>query len=796
MDQNQMSELSPYIIERGREQNGAWSRGPALLAAEGQASLREYLSVIRRHLSLIVTITLSALLIAGVAIFVITPTYMATALILIEPQPPQVLDMKELMVEPPGGEEHDYYKTQYALMRSRSLAAGVIHDLGLQDNPLFDSSHKPLGMFGSLYANFKSWLKKPVPDEQTFDPVENLGVSSRAVKQYLERLTIDPEFGTRLVRISFDTPNADLSATLANAHAQAYVHQGLDLRVKSTQIAQHFLESRLVDLSERVEKSEAALNSYRHDKGIVAFTTRDKNKILLKRLEDLNAALTEAETGRITLESQAGVINQGDYYSLPGVVQSPMVEALKPELATLEAEYASMSSRYTLSYRPLEALKAKLDDTRAHLDDAVNEIARSVKYEYQAAVAREKELSEEVEKEKASALALNDASLKDAILAREVDTNRQLYESVLKRMKEMGVEAEVRASNVSVVDNAVAPTSPSSPRKALVIILTTMLGLSGAIGIAFCLDYFDETFKSPEEVEHYLHLPTLAFVPNMAVVKNGVGRTSAEPSESGTDSPTVPLPSRNGAPEKFGRDEMRQRKALLFAREAYRTIRSQILLSRAGEPPRSVLVTSAVPSEGKSITAVNTAITFARKGRRVLLIDADLRNARCHQLLRSDGSQGLSEVLTGQMTLDEAITTTSIDNLFLLSAGAVPPDPPELFGSTRMHELLASLAALYQHIIIDSAPVIPISDSIVLSKHVDGVIIVIGRTTSKKLVRRACLRIGDAGAKLLGVVLNQINTSHDSYYPYNGYYYSSSERKTPAGPGTHIANDQSFIVLG
>jgi capsular exopolysaccharide synthesis family protein len=207
------------------------------------------------------------------------------------------------------------------------------------------------------------------------------------------------------------------------------------------------------------------------------------------------------------------------------------------------------------------------------------------------------------------------------------------------------------------------------------------------------------------------------------------------------------------------------------------------------------MVTSAVPGEGKSITSVNIAITFARKGRRVLLIDADLRNSRCHQLLRRDGSLGLSEVLTGQMTFEDGVTDTDIENLSLLSAGGVPPDPPELFGSPKMHELLMKLGALYEHIIIDSAPVIPISDSIVLSKHVDGVIIVIGRSTSKKLVKRAYAGISDAGAKTLGVVLNQINSNHDSYYPYNGYYYSSDRKSSPR-TGQRIGDDNSFIVLG
>jgi capsular exopolysaccharide synthesis family protein len=244
--------------------------------------------------------------------------------------------------------------------------------------------------------------------------------------------------------------------------------------------------------------------------------------------------------------------------------------------------------------------------------------------------------------------------------------------------------------------------------------------------------------------------------------------------------------------EKSVRDGMRYRSALASAHEAYRTIRSQILLSRAGEPPHTVLVTSAVPEEGKSITAVNTAITFAHKGRRVLLVDADLRRARCHELLQRDGRQGLSEVLTGQLELDDAVTATEIPNLFLLSAGAVPPDPPELLGSSKMNELLKELEDRYEHVIIDSAPVMPISDSIVLSRHVDGVIVVVGRSTSKQLVKRACTRISDTGAKLLGVVLNRVSAYHASYYPYNGYYHYynySRDRSNGTGERARIVFD-------
>jgi capsular exopolysaccharide synthesis family protein len=797
---SRLSELSPYFIERLHEHPAGPGRGALAGAGDEQPDLREYWRVVRRHLALIATIALGVVTVVGVAVFVATPIYTASAVILIEPQPPQVLDMKQLMVESSNSAEHDYYKTQYSLLQSESLAAQVIKSLGLQRSPVFNDSNRPRGLIANYWSGLKAWvngLSGSAGAARRVDPPEIDGVGAALVRTYLGDLSIRPEFGTRLVKISFSTPDPRVSATVANAHARAYVNQGMELRARASQAAQQFLERKLVELRDRVEKSEAALNSYRHDKGIVEFSTEGKNEILLKRLEDLNNALTAAETKRIALESQADLISKGDYYALPGVVSSPMVQALKPQLATLEAQYASMASRYTLEYGPLVALKAKLDGTRARLDETVGEIVRSVRLRYQAAVARENELQREVAQEKARALALNDASLKDAILARDVDTNRQLYESVLKRMKEMGVAAEVRATNVSVVDNAVVPAAPSSPRKGLALMLAAMLGLTGAIGVAFLIEYLDDTFRTAEDVERHLRLPMLALVPDMSRLQNGSyrGERKRELETLARDAPEL-LARRTAdePPEKAGRAAKHGRWALATAREAYRTVRSQILLSRAGEPPKTVLITSAVAGEGKSITAVNTAITFAHKGRRVLLLDADLRKARCHELLRCASELGLAEVLTGQTAVDEVINRTAVTNLFFIGAGAVPPDPPELLGSARMGEVLRELGARYDHVIIDSAPVMPVSDSVVLSRHVDGVIVIAGRTTSRQLVKRACLRVGDAGARILGVVLNQVGLYHASYYSYNGYHHYSYYSRTEAaadGP----SEDHARIVF-
>jgi capsular exopolysaccharide synthesis family protein len=801
--------------------------------ADEAPGLREYWSVVRLHLTLIIAATAIAMLVAGIFVFSETPQYTSSSVIMVEEQPPQVLDIKQLLVQSNDDTDHDYYKTQYALLQTRSLAAEAIRDLGLQESRSLNGGVPQKGLIRNYLTSLKSSIKALLGQKSKANPEPTIPsaddsfgiphVSPSLISAYLGDLKIQPQIGTRLIKICFTTPDPRLSATLANAHAAAYVRQGMELNSQASQAARKFLERKLVDLKERVEKSEAALNSYRHDKGIVEFSTERKNEILLKRLEDLTGALTEAETRRIALESQADLIKQKDYEALPQVVSDSMVHALKPELDRLDAQYASMASRYTLSYAPLAALKAKRDDTQFRLNQTVTALVRSVKLEYQAAVTRENDLKTVVDREKARAMALNDASLKDAILARDVDTNRELYETVLKRMNEVGVAAEVHSTNVSVVEPAIPPTWPSAPRRAMAIALTGVLALFSAVGTAFFLEYLDDTLKTPEEVERYLRLPTLAFVPNVVGFNNGNYQASLEVSSGHMDSGqsqnghAAQGSRNNGRPSQAGavavaevsgtirnqvpfkranQQKARRLSTLVSAREAYRSIRGQILLSRAGAPPRTVMITSALAGEGKSITAVNTAITFAHKGRRVLIIDADLRRARCHKLLKNDCHQGLAEVLTGQAELDNVINATEVTNLFLMVAGAVPPDPPELLGSPKMGEILDTLSARYDHIIIDTAPIMPVSDTLVLSKYIEGVIMIVGRVTPKNMTRRACLRLSDSGAKILGVVMNQLSSyGHSSYYPYNGYNYSHYSNGEVARHTVKEVDDYSDMVF-
>jgi capsular exopolysaccharide synthesis family protein len=577
-----------------------------------------------------------------------------------------------------------------------------------------------------------------------------------------------------------------LCATVANAHARAYIRQGIDLRSETNKAGLHFLEEKLVELKERVEKAEAALNHYRREKGIISLD--DKENIIVDRLADLNTRLTDAEAERIGLEAQVQTLQQGNT-ALPALAENSLVQGLKQQLAKLEGDVAHLASQFKEDYPPLKQLRAQEEEIRRRLGQEVQGTADGILSAYQTAVRKENELRAKMDEQRVATLSLKDASVAYAVLAREVDTNRQLYDSVLQRIKEMGVATEMRTSNVSIIDQANVPRGPSSPNTRSHLLFGALLGLLGGVGLAFFFEYLDNTIKTPEQAERELGVPSLSVVPHFRSLQGGKGE---EKSRIVQDARRQPMWWRRWGKQQIRGEESAEtsNKQIVLAHhplsvvsEAYRTLRAGILLSRAEEPPRSILFTSGVHAEGKTSTTLNTAIIFAQMKMRVLVIDADLRRPRCHQALRMKGGVGLSEVLTGQSKIEEAIQRTSVDNLHLLSSGAVPPNPAELIGSIKMHETLMTLRKQFDFIFIDSPPVMPVSDALLLAKMVDGVVMVIGgQETPKKVVKEARARLTYARVKILGTVLNKIELQRSGYY-YHNYYYSSHYHRPEEAEG-------------
>ena len=757
---------------------------PPALGPDAEAELWEYWDVIRRHIKLIAGLFVVAeLLIVFVVMFVATPLYTGLSTIQIESQAPQVLQSNSNNNRPGSEDVASFYRTQYEILKSRTLAAMVIRDLALEHNPHFNSTKKPsvvrrfLSWPGSLFSS-KSHI--PAADLQRADI---LGIKAETIDKYLAGLTIRPEYDTRLAQVAFTSSDPVLAAKITNAHVQAYIQDGYIRRSYSNQAAQRFLEGELGELEKRVEKSEATLNDYRRNRGIVAFSINNKNQMISDRMAAINKALVDAEETRIALQADVETVNNDNYDAVPAVVSNSLIQRLKVQLSELQGRYANMASEYTPDYPDVARLHAQLLEVQRREQREINRVISSIKSKYQSALDRETQIKNQLESEKAKAMSLNDASLHDAVLSRELEANSALYKSVLESIKLLGLSSGSQITNVSVIDTASVPLAPSSPKKKLSLVLSGFLAVMTGIGVAFVLERSDSGLKSADEVQQYLRLPSLATVlrfsgarerglagrpliqlPKFSASSNGKYTDAVRRLASGPDPDECPVVNhgQNGkapSPSLF-----------VVAGEAYRAIRTSLMLSRPESPPKTVVFTSAIAGEGKTVAVANTAIAFAGMLDRILLIDGDLRRPRCHEVLNCEASPGLTEVLTGLCELKEAIQPTAVKGLFLLSAGVNPPNPSELLGSRKMREVLAAVESVYDHVLIDSAPLLPVSDTVVLSTMVDGVVVVASATTAKKLVRDACYRILHVGAKTLGVVLNNVDVEQQRYHaPYYIY---------------------------
>ena len=731
-----MNEPSTYFIRREIPEP-EYTELPTS-ASEDEPGARDYWRAIVKHQRLILVLVAAALGVAAVLVRVIPPEYVATNTILIDHHAPKV-DLKPAGSETQGPseeEEENYYGTQYKILESRSLALRVIQDLGLQESPLLN----PRPLLAALGFTGSQETKAQIREKE--------------IDSYLERLAVKPQTGTHLVTVSFSATDPMLSARIANAHVRAYIDQGTEIREEASTSARQFLEKKLQEVKERVQKSEAALNDYRRQRGIVAAPSDDKTRVLTQRLADLEKALTGAETERITLESETHLVHAGDYDSLPMVISSGLIQGLKQEYSKADADYASLASQFKPDYPQLQEINAHRNELRSRLNREMQQVAAGIEWSYKAAASQEDELHKRVDAEKAEAAALNDASLEDALMAHEVEGDQALYRNVLEKINELGVVGGAPLNEVSIIDQAEPPTRPSSPKKLLTIFSAGVGSLFLGICLAVMLERFDDTFKDPDQLEHALALPCLGLVPDFAKL-NPTGRRLLRKYSSAAIPANI-------------RRELPAAKAGTEINEAFRAIRIGIVACRTPPSPKTVLVTSGTVSEGKTMTAVNTALAFAQMGDKVLLIDADLRRTRCHSVLDIPNDAGLSEVLTGRRKVEEVVRSTGIEGFACITGGPPLQNPGKLLGSKKMADLLAYLRPFYDCILVDSAPVMQISDTLLLATMVDGVLLVTGPHTPKQVLRTVCARLHMVRAKVLGVVLNGLDVKLGN----DGYYYA------------------------
>jgi capsular exopolysaccharide synthesis family protein len=638
------------------------------------------------------------------------------------------------------GDADQFLQTQYGILKSRSLAERVVNKLNLASNNEFLMDSGPL--LGSLHmrARFDD------PTQKSFERRHRI-----AVNIVRDHLKITPIRASRLVKVSYDSPDPRLAAAIANATTQGFIAANLERKFDASNYARTFLEEHLRDLKQKLEDSERQLVAYATSQGIVNVTeapqgadgkTGEGQSLTASSLATLNESLSQAEGARILAEQRWRAANSTSVMALPDVLQNPSVQALQARKAQLESDYQDKLKIYKPDFPAMIQTKAQIDETDRQIQAQVANIKESLHEQYEVALRQEQSLKGQVGGLKSSVLDLRNRSIQYNILQREVDTNRSLYDGLLQRYKEIGVAGGVGTNNVSIVDPADLPRLPDQPKPLINIGAALVAGLVFGVLLAFGLEYLDDSIKVPEDVESKLGVPLLGSIP---VLEKGVGAKEALAD---------------------GRSALS---------EAFYSVRTALQFSTDTGVPRSFLVTSARPSEGKSTTALALAQNFARLGMRVLLIDGDLRNPSLHHYVSCDNTAGLSNYLIGASNLFDVVQATDRQNLFLMPCGPLPPNPAELLASGKVRGLLAKADEQFDLVVIDGPPIMGLADAPLLASVAAGTVVVIeAGTTRRGLARAAIRRLFTGQAHLLGVVLNKFSLKKAGYgYAYGyGYGYS------------------------
>ncbi|MFZ0796954.1 MAG: polysaccharide biosynthesis tyrosine autokinase, partial [Terriglobales bacterium] len=579
----------------------------------------------------------------------------------------------------------------------------------------------------------------------------------------------------------YNSTDPQLAASAVNTLAATYVEQNFKTKFESTMQASDWLSKQLVDLQMKVETSQEKLVRYQKEHEILG--TDEKQNIITEKLAELNREMTTAESDRMQKEVVYRQTQSNDPDAIAAAIVSDttgggngatsgLLDRLREQQANLRIQIADLSTQFGPSYPRIAQLNNQLKEIDRQLQSETNKAVDHLKGQYLAALQRENMLRDSFEKQKQEANKLNESAIEYSILKRDLDSNRTLYEGLLEKLKEAGVTAGLRSNNFRIIDAARVPTSPSEPNIPRNLAFALVLGVISAVGLAFVLENMDNTVRTPEQAQALSALPSLGMIP--------LGSKSASHSAAGKRLALT-------APKEVFETVTQVRPQSQMA-ESYRALRTSLLLSNLGAPPKVIMVTSARPQEGKTTTSINTAIVLAQKGVRVLLVDADLRRPSVHKALGIGPRSGLSNVLTGSATVQQTITTTPIlPNLFIMPAGTPPPNPAELLASSNMRDLIAELREMYDHIVIDTPPTLSVTDAVVLSPRADATILVIrsGHTT-KQALRRARDILTQVNAHVAGVLLNAVDlTSPDYYYyyEYQGKYSQYYQEEPPVTGG-------------
>jgi polysaccharide biosynthesis transport protein len=705
--------------------------------------LYDYLLILRKHQWLILSFLLAVVTIVTIATFRMKPVYIATAKVEIDRENTSILpfqaDYDYMMMD-----LDNYIETQSRVLTSETLALQTIRNAGLNADPEFASAVESQAIANGTLKNQK------LPPE---------------IGAFLGSLSVRRVPNTRLLEITYESTDPNAAARILNAHLDNYIEQNYKSRYEATTDASKWLQSELDELSVKVRRSEDARIEYERNNQIWAVDDKNDN-VTTQRLADLNKELTDAQSDSLKKQALFEFAKSGELDAVPQIRENTILANLQTKRADLAVQYTEAVNQYGPNFPKVQRIQAQLKE----LDDAIIKerkgIIDQLESEYREAKQHEELLTRALDEQKAEVNIMSEKMIQYNILKREAEANKALYDSLQTKLKEAQISSGLKSSNIRVVDPAIVPASPARPAKTRNIALAFLVGLVGGVGLALLREYLDNTVKTPDDIETLARLPSLAVVPAFGggplAGKKGGSLLKGGSSENGFDK-RVELVAQHLPKSQTS--------------EAFRALRTALLLSQPDHPPQVILVTSALPREGKTTAAANLAVTLAQLGDKTVLLDADLRKPGVGRLLNLGSGKyaGMSSYLAGVSSLElVTVPHPAIPNLAAIPTGPLPPNPADLLSSHKLAEAIAELRSKYKFIVIDSPPIMAATDAVILSVQADGVLLVVrsGETPKEAFTRTRDLLLS-VKCRVLGVVLNAVDSSApDYYYSYRYYPYS------------------------
>jgi len=718
------------------------------LAGQPDLSLRDFWRILKRRRRTVVASIAACLLLALVASLAMTPKYESVSIIEVNKENSDILGLDALQTG--VSDSLDYtitLETQANVLRSDSLAFQVAEQLGMEKR-----------MEPSLLS---AWFDADRAQAEQSLPLEKAPLRRRLIaKAFQKSLKVKTLPGTRMIEVHFRHRDPQLAADVVNTLVGDYLEQYFRTRYNATAQASEWLSKQLAELKSQVEEAQEKVVQYQKEKGILG--TDEAHNIVMAKLEELNRQLTAAEANRMLKQTGYQIAKTGNAElistvgsstllgSLAGVNSNPLalIQTLRAQQAELKVQYAQAAAKYGPAYPRLIQMRNQSQELESAIQAEIEKVAARAENDFIAARNAEDMLRASFERQKEEANKLNDSAVRYTIMKREAESSRELYDGLLKKLKEAGVLAGLRSTNLVVVDPARSSAKPVRPSYPINLGLGLGVGLLGGIGLAFAREGFDSTLRTPEQVEAVAGLPAVGIIPELTA-----GRARRRPANF----------------PKFDCNILDSPNSRLA--ESYRAVRTALLFSNGDIPPKVILVTSALPQEGKTTVSLNSAIALAYQGAKVLLIDADLRRPEVHACLGVPAEPGLGELLSGEAELPvQAAACPQVPNLFVLPAGRRRLRPAEVLGSGRMRDLLNNCRKNFDFVVIDTPPVLAVTDAVVLSKSADGVLLVVrsAQTSEQSLLRARDLLLR-VNARIAGVLVNRANLHSSDYYDWYGY---------------------------